>query len=44
MSGFFMTEEAYKYVEEHQDHISYEVIKSESTSTSPESLLLEENT
>lgn len=43
MSGFFMTEEAYEYVEESHDDISYEVIKGESSSTWLGSLLLQEN-
>ncbi|CAA6811655.1 MAG: Unknown protein [uncultured Sulfurovum sp.] len=43
MSGFFMTEEAYVYVEENKDDISYEVIKGESANTWLDSLLLEKS-
>ena len=43
MSGFFMTEEAYEYVENNSDDISYEIIKGESSSTWLDSLLLQES-
>lgn len=43
MSGFFMTEEAYEYVENNSNDISYEIIKGESSSTWLDSLLLQEN-
>lgn len=42
MSGFFMTQEAYEYVEDYKDDITYEVIKGESASTWLNSILLEE--
>lgn len=42
MSGFFMTENAYEYVEESKDDISYEIIKSASENTWLDSLLLKE--
>jgi len=42
MSGFFLTEDAYEYVEEHSEDITYEVIKGESESTWLDSLLLSE--
>ena len=40
MSGFFMTEEAYEYIENNRDDISYEVIKGESASAWLDSLLV----
>jgi len=42
MSGFFLTEDAYEYVEEHSEDITYEVIKGESESTWLDSLLINE--
>lgn len=43
MSGFFLTEEAYEYVEEHEKAIGYEIIKSpENSNTWLDSLLLKE--
>lgn len=43
MSGFFLSEEAYEYVEESQEDISYEIIKSpENSNTWLDSLLLKE--
>lgn len=42
MSGFFMTEDAYEYVEESKDDISYKVIKSSTSSTWLDALLLKE--
>jgi len=45
MSGFFLTEEAYEYVEESEEDISYEVIKSqENSNTWLDTLLLKEET
>ena len=41
MSGFFLSEEAYKYMESHKGGITYEVIKSESNNNWLNSLLLE---
>ena len=43
MSGFFLTEDAYQYIEESEEDISYEVLKGESSSIWLDSLLLEEN-
>ena len=40
MSGFFLTEDAYEYVENHPSEITYEVIKGESESSWLDSLLL----
>ena len=40
MSGFFLTEDAYEYVEEHSYDISYEVIKGDCESNWLDSLLL----
>jgi len=42
MSGFFMTEEAYEYLEKSNDDISYQVIKGTSVNTWLTSLLLQE--
>jgi hypothetical protein len=43
MSGFFLMEDAYKYIENSKEDISYEIIKGESSSTWLDSLLLQEN-
>jgi len=40
MSGFFLSEDAYEYIEGHRGDITYEVIKGESESTWLDSLLL----
>ncbi len=42
MSGFFLTEEAYEYVESHRGDITYEIIKGENESHWLDSLLLNE--
>jgi hypothetical protein len=42
MSGFFLTEDAYEYVEGNKGDITYEIIKGESESTWLDSLLLSE--
>ena len=42
MSGFFLTEDAYEYVEKNSGDITYEVIKGESEGTWLDSLLLSE--
>ncbi|HHS92781.1 MAG TPA: hypothetical protein ENK82_05495 [Campylobacterales bacterium] len=45
MSGFFLTEDAYEYVEESQEDISYEIIKSqENSNTWLDTLLLKDET
>ncbi len=41
MSGFFITEEAYKYMESHKGGITYEVIKNQSNNNWLNSLLLD---
>ncbi len=41
MSGFFITEEAYKYMESHKGGITYEVIKNNSNNNWLNSLLLD---
>lgn len=41
MSGFFMTEEAYEYVENNAEEISYEIIKGDSNSMWLDSILLQ---
>ena len=42
MSGFFLTEEAYEYVEENRGDITYEVVKGNSENNWMDSLLLRE--
>ena len=42
MSGFFLTEDAYEYIEDHKGDISYEVLKGEAQSNWLGSLLLSE--
>ena len=41
MSGFFLSEEAYKYMESHKGGITYEVIKSDTSNKWLNSLLLD---
>ncbi len=41
MSGFFLSEEAYKYMESHKGGITYEVIKSDTSDKWLDSLLLD---
>jgi len=41
MSGFFMTEEAYEYVENNAKEISYEIIKGDSSNMWLDSILLQ---
>lgn len=44
MSGFFLTEEAYEYVEENSDDISYKVVKGTSDNSWMDTLLLKDAT
>lgn len=43
MSGFFLTEDAYEYIEESQHDISYQVLKGDSSSCWLDSLLVSES-